>query len=87
MRTAWLEKARNTAPAVWFVHFYLAAAYVLSGRPQSARAEFGIAKGLQGAAFEGNVARLAGLFAPTPEIRTRFEAIIRAGLSARTPEE
>jgi adenylate cyclase len=84
---AWLEKARNAAPAVWFLHFYLAAAYALSGRPESARAELGVAKGLQGAAFKGNVARLAGLFAPAPEIRTRFEAIIRAGLSARMPEE
>jgi hypothetical protein len=52
-----------------------------------ARAELGVAKGLQGAAFEGNVTRLAGLFAPAPEIRTRFEAIIRAGLNARMPEE
>jgi tetratricopeptide (TPR) repeat protein len=84
---AWLEKARNAAPAVWFVHFYPAAAYVLSGRSESARAELGVAKGLQGAAFEGNVARLGGLFAPAPEIRTRFEAIIRAGLSVRMPEE
>jgi adenylate cyclase len=84
---AWLEKARNAAPAVWFLHFYLAAAYVLSGCPESARAALGVAERLQGAAFEGNVARLAGLFAPAPEIRTRFEAIIRAGLSARTPEE
>jgi len=83
----WLKKARNAAPAVWFLHFYLAAAYVLSGRPELARAELGVAKGLQGAAFEGNVTRLAGLFAPAPEIRTRFEAIIRAGLSARMPEE
>jgi TolB-like protein len=84
---AWLEKARNAAPAVWFLHFYLAAAYVLSGRPELARAELGVAKGLQGAAFESSVARLGGHFAPAPEIRTRFEAIIRAGLSARMPEE
>jgi adenylate cyclase len=84
---AWLEKARNAAPAVWFVHFYLAAAHVLSGCPEAARTELGVAKRIQGDAFEGSVARLAGLFAPTPEIRTRFEAIIRAGLSARMPEE
>jgi hypothetical protein len=80
-------KARNVNPAIWYLHFYLAAAHVLTGCPESARAELGIAEGLQGTAFEGNVARLAGLFAPALEIRIRFEAIIRAGLSARLPEE
>jgi TolB-like protein len=84
---AWLEKARNAAPAVWFPHFYLAAAHMLRGCPELAHAELGVAKGLQGAAFEGNVARLGGHFAPAPEIRSRFEAIFRAGLSAQMPEE
>ena len=84
---AWLEKARNAATAVWFVHFYLAAAYVLSGCPELAHAELGVAKGLQSAAFEGSVGRLGGHFAPVTEIRARFEVIYRAGLSGRTPEE
>jgi TolB-like protein len=84
---AWLEKARIAAPAVWFLHFYLAAAYALSGCLESARAAFGVAKRLAGAAFERNFARLAGNFAPAPEIRTRFEAIYRAGLSAGMVQE
>jgi TolB-like protein len=84
---AWLEKARIAAPAVWFLHFYLAAAYALNGCSESARAALGVAKELQGAALETNVARLGGHFAPTPEIRTRFEAIYQAGLSAAKTQE
>jgi TolB-like protein/cytochrome c-type biogenesis protein CcmH/NrfG len=84
---AWLEKARIAAPAVWFLHFYLAAAYTLSSSSESARAALRVARGLAGAAFERNVVRLGGNFAPAPEIRTRFEAIYRAGLSAGMTRE
>ena len=84
---AWLEKARIAAPGVWFLHFYLAAAYALSGSSELARAALGVAKGLEGADFERNVVRPGGHFAPAPEIRTRFEAIYRAGLSAGMTQE
>jgi TolB-like protein len=84
---AWLEKACNAAPAVWFLHFYLAAAYALSGFSESARAALEVAKGLEGTDFERKVARLGGNFAPVPEIRTRFEAIYRAGLSTGMTQE
>jgi hypothetical protein len=76
-------QARNAAPAVWFLHFYFAAAYALSGCSGPARDALGVVKGLEGDALEGSVAHLAGCLAPAPEIRTRFEAIFRAGLSAR----
>jgi TolB-like protein/class 3 adenylate cyclase len=84
---AWLEKARNAAPAVWFLDFWLAAAYALNGSPVSARNHLAAAKELQGANFDRSVTRLSGRFAPAPEIRSRFEAIIRAGLNAGISEE
>jgi tetratricopeptide (TPR) repeat protein len=84
---AWLEKARNAAPAVWFLDLWLAAAYALNGSPESARNHLAAAKELQGANFDQSVTRLSGRFAPAPEIRARFEAIIRAGLNAGISEE
>ena len=84
---AWLEKARNAAPAVWFLDLWLAAAYALNGSPESARNHLAAAKELQGANFDRSVTRLSGRFAPAPEIRARFEAIIRAGLNAGISEE
>jgi hypothetical protein len=76
-----LEKARNAAPAVWFLDFYLAAAYALNGCSESARNHLAAAKELQGVNFDRSVTRLGGRFAPAPEIRARFEAMIRAALN------
>jgi hypothetical protein len=80
-------KSAQRRPGRLVSPLYLAAAYALSGCPELAHAELGVAKGLPGAAFEGSVARLGGHFAPAPQIRARFEVVYRAGLSARVPEE
>ena len=76
---AWLEKSRGGAPAVWYVHAWLAAAYALKGELEHARAALAVAKTLQGTGFERGIAHIAERFA-APEIRARFEAIIHAPL-------
>ena len=75
----WLEKARSSGPAIWYVHAWLAAACAHKGDLARAHAELAAAMALQGSGFERGIAHIADRFS-APDIRARFDATILAGI-------
>ena len=85
----WLSKARSTAPALPFVHLFLASAYGLKGETEHARAELLEVNRLRGPGHVASVAELrAKLHEGPPKVDGLFETTLFVGLrKAGLPEE
>ena len=77
----WLEKARGIAPALPFVHLFLASAYGLRGEIEQGAAELAEAHRLRGLGNHPSIAdmRANGYLGP-PHVRALFEANLFVGL-------
>jgi tetratricopeptide (TPR) repeat protein len=86
---SWLEKARGANPTVPYVHLWLASAYGLQGRLESAAAEFAEARRLIGDESYSSIARVARpRIRREPKLQPFYEATLYAGLrKAGVPEE
>jgi adenylate cyclase len=86
----WLEKARNTAPELPYVHAWLASAYGLNGETERAVAELAEARRLSRDDRFSSIARLRAL-GPyrvlAPKIGALFEATLVGLRKAGMPEE
>jgi tetratricopeptide (TPR) repeat protein len=85
----WLEKARNTVPALPNPHLDLASAYGLKGATEQAVAHLAEAQKLSRDGRYSSIARLKaiGIFG-VPKVRALFEATCLVGLrKAGMPEE
>jgi TolB-like protein len=85
----WLEKARGIAPALPFVHLFLASAYGLRGEIERGAAELAEANRLPGLGHASSIAdmRAKGYWGP-PQVRALFEATLFVGLrKLGLPEE
>jgi TolB-like protein/DNA-binding winged helix-turn-helix (wHTH) protein/Tfp pilus assembly protein PilF len=77
----WLKKARSTAPALPFVHLFLASAYGLKGETERAGVELMEVSRLHGPGHVTSVAELrANLHHGPPNVATLFETILFTGL-------
>ena len=87
---SWLEKARNTAPELPYVHAWLASAYGLNGETERAVAELAEARRLSRDDRFSSIARLRAL-GPyrvlAPKIGALFEATLVGLRKAGMPEE
>ena len=87
---AWLERARNTAPAHAQMRAWLAAAYALRGETERAATELAEARWLSGDDRYSSLARLRAVlnYWGAPKVRALFEATYFTGLKlAGMPEE
>jgi TolB-like protein/Tfp pilus assembly protein PilF len=87
--TIWLRKARTTAPALPFVHLFLASAYGLKGETERAGAELVEVNRLRGPGHVSSIAELkTNLGHGPPKVDALFESTLFAGLrKAGLPEE
>ena len=85
----WLEKARNGARELPYVHAYLASAYGLKGESEHAAAELSKARTLVADNRYTSIAHLrAKRYFGVPEVRALFETTYFVGLhKAGVPEE
>ena len=85
----WLSKARSTAPALPFVHLFLASAYGLKGETERAHEELVEVSRLNGPGHVSSITELrANLRHGSPEADAQFETTVFAGLrKAGLPEE
>jgi adenylate cyclase len=86
----WLEKARNAAPELPYVHAWLASAYGLNGETERAVAELAEARRLSRDDRFSSIARLRALgpySVLAPKIGVLFEATLVGLRKAGVPEE
>ena len=85
----WLSKARSTAPALPFVHLFLASASGLKGETERAHEELVEVSRLNGPGHVSSITELrANLRHGSPKADAQFETTVFAGLrKAGLPEE